>query len=372
MELQTEGDVTFLAPVAKVVSKELPVFYNPVMALNRDISVLLLKALHRKNLVIADPLAGTGIRALRFLKELPKGTVRELRVNDGNPKFPSLFKAALKRNKLSTKSVVVERREASSFLLDGPGLDYVDIDPFGSPNPFLDAACKKIGREGVLAVTATDTGALAGSFPDACRRKYWAEPLRNELMHETGIRILIRKVQLIGMQYDRALVPLFSHANDHYSRVYFHVEKSKKYVQHVLDSHGYFLVCPKCGERATLSLNRAVCTCGTQMRAAGPLWLGLLWNHGLVRRMLPLAEGTARKLVSVIHQEAHIPTVGFIDIHALCKRLKLVVPPTQAILDTLHAKKYHATLTHFSGTGIRTDAPLNEVKNVLKRLSHAV
>ncbi|MCU0373510.1 MAG: ATP-binding protein, partial [Ignavibacteria bacterium] len=42
------------------------------------------------------------------------------------------------------------------------GFDYIDIDPFGSPCPFLDAAIKRLSRGGILAVTATDTSALAG------------------------------------------------------------------------------------------------------------------------------------------------------------------------------------------------------------------
>ena len=55
---------------AKVVSKEMPVFYNPVMKLNRDISVLLLNAIDKKGLRIADILAASGIRSIRFIKEL--------------------------------------------------------------------------------------------------------------------------------------------------------------------------------------------------------------------------------------------------------------------------------------------------------------
>src|SRR3989338_3292289 len=47
-----EGRVTILAPAAQLVSKSLPVFYNPVMYLNRDLAVLLLAALNRKGLVV--------------------------------------------------------------------------------------------------------------------------------------------------------------------------------------------------------------------------------------------------------------------------------------------------------------------------------
>jgi len=369
MERLTEGRVSFFAPVSKVVSKELPVFYNPAMGINRDISVALIRALDRKNLVIADPLTGTGVRALRFLKELPAAAIDELRVNDGNPKFPALFRKQLALNKLPSKKIVAKNEDANKFLLEGPGLDYIDVDPFGSPNPFLDAACKKIARDGILAITATDTGALAGSFPDACRRKYWAEPLRNELMHEVGLRILVRKAQLVAMQYDRALVPVFSHATDHYDRIYLHAEKSKSYVKNLLDQHGYLVYCPACLNRATSRLNAAVCHCGTQMHAAGPMWLGMLWNHALVGRMITKVEGAAEKLVGTIHKEAHIPIVGFVDIHKVCKLYKLTVPKSETVINELKSRGYHATPTHFSPTGIRTDAPFEDVKDIIIRQS---
>ena len=55
-------------------------------------------------------------------------------------------------------------------------IDYIDIDPFGSPNPFLDSAIAN-KKYVYLAITSTDTSGLAGSYKNACLRKYWALPL---------------------------------------------------------------------------------------------------------------------------------------------------------------------------------------------------
>jgi tRNA G26 N,N-dimethylase Trm1 len=41
----TEGAATVRVPAAAKVSREMEVFYNPVMKLNRDITVLLLRTL---------------------------------------------------------------------------------------------------------------------------------------------------------------------------------------------------------------------------------------------------------------------------------------------------------------------------------------
>lgn len=365
MKRLTEGRVSFHAPVEKVITAAMPVFYNPVMSLNRDIAVALLQAIKKKGMFIADPLAGSGVRSLRFLKELPKSAIKKLYANDGNQKFPALFKKQLKLNKISSKQVEISNKDASLFLLENQGFDYIEVDPFGSPNPFLDAACKRLSRDGILAVTATDTGALAGSFSDACRRKYWAEPLRNELMHEVGLRILIRKCQLIGMQYDKALVPVFSHATDHYDRIYLYSEKSKDYIKTIIQQQGYIQYCANCHEHQTSGINVQKCSCGTLMRIAGPMWLGDLWNHAVVKKMLPNTTGITRKLIETIHEEADNHVVGFYDLHVLCKKLKSVVPKTETIIAHLTKQGYVATRTHFSGAGIRTNAPLRALKKLL-------
>ena len=337
-----EGNALVNVPEAKIVSKEMPVFYNPVMALNRSLAIMLLKARGRRGLQIADPLAGSGIRALRFLKELPAGTIKNLFVNDANPRFPALFRKALKQNNILPSRVIVGNTDASVFLLQHAGFDYIDIDPFGSPNPFLDAACKRIARNGILALTATDTAALTGTYPAACKRKYDSAPLRNELMHEIGIRILVRKAQLIGAQYEKALRPILCYATAHYYRVYFLCEKSKKDVDAVLSQHGMF-------------------------ETAGPLWQGRLWDATLVRKMLRQADSEEQKLLSLIAQEAAIPTIGFFDIHKECKRLHISAPKTENVMRRIRTQGYPVAQTHFSPTGVRTTIPRKEFVRLLRK-----
>src|SRR3989338_7938256 len=158
-----EGKAILKIPEIKKVSKKMPVFYNPDMSLNRDISILLLKSIKQKKLQIADLMAGTGIRTARFLLELSASKIKLLATNDANPKFKKSISKLLKQNKISTKKVVITSEDANKFLLNSAGFDYIEIDPFGSPNPYLDCAIKRLSRKGILAVTATDTSALAGS-----------------------------------------------------------------------------------------------------------------------------------------------------------------------------------------------------------------
>ncbi|MBW2984861.1 tRNA (guanine(26)-N(2))-dimethyltransferase [Candidatus Woesearchaeota archaeon] len=326
----------------KVVSKEMPVFYNPVMKLNRDISVLLLNAIDKKGLRIADILAASGIRSIRFIRELSKNKINEISINDYSKDSIKFINNNLKLNKIKNKKVRVTNEDANLFLLNSTGFDYIDIDPFGTPNPFLDSAVKRISRDGILAVTATDTAALSGTFPDACLRKYWAVPLRNELMHEVGLRILIRKVQLIGAQFDKALTPVFSYSSHHYLRVFFRCEKGKKAVDNLLAQHGYF-------------------------SRAGPMWLGKLWDSKLVINMEKInKEGSLEKFLSIIKDESKLNVIGFYDIHKICKRNRLKIPKRELIIKKIKNSGYKVSETHFNPNGLKSDISEKNLIRVIK------
>ena len=77
------------------ISKKLEVFYNPVMKLNRDASVLLLNSVEKDDMQIALPLAATGIRGIRFLLELKKSKIKTISFNDKSEEAVKLVKSNL-------------------------------------------------------------------------------------------------------------------------------------------------------------------------------------------------------------------------------------------------------------------------------------
>ncbi|MFH1064684.1 MAG: tRNA (guanine(26)-N(2))-dimethyltransferase [Candidatus Woesearchaeota archaeon] len=344
----TEATVTIDAPKEEKISADLPVFYNPVMKFNRDVSILLLKAIDNKDMQVCDLLAGSGIRSIRFLVELPKEKIKSITINDYDETSVHLIENNIKANKGKfsnrTASIEVTNNEATSLLLKSSGFDYIDIDPFGTPNPFLDVAARRMSREGILAVTATDTSSLAGSFPKACRRKYWATPDNGPLKHESGLRILIRKVQLIAAQYDKALTPIYSYSKEHYMRIFFRCNKGKAKVDDLLKQHGKF-------------------------NDAGPMWLGQLWDPKLADKIAKLAHGldydTDTKFLDMIKEESLIDIVGFHDLHVLCKKNKIPVPKFESLFKKI-ADKHKLARTHFSDYGIRSDIPEEELSRLLK------
>jgi tRNA (guanine26-N2/guanine27-N2)-dimethyltransferase len=106
-----------------------------VMKLNRDVSVLLLNSLGKKNMQIADPLAGSGIRAIRFLKELKRGTIKNISVNDLSENAARNISKNLRLNSIKEdkQKIRLSNEDANLFLLNSTGFDYIDIDPLEAP-----------------------------------------------------------------------------------------------------------------------------------------------------------------------------------------------------------------------------------------------
>jgi len=100
------------------------VFYNPIMNLNRDIAILLLQQLPPMHL--CDPLAASGVRSIRFAKELK---YKSIAINDINKKAVKSIKNNLKFNKLNNKKKLkIYNDDANLFLLNSKGFDYIAID----------------------------------------------------------------------------------------------------------------------------------------------------------------------------------------------------------------------------------------------------
>jgi len=167
-EIVQEGDVKVLVPKLKAFVKssseyapsKAPVFYNPTMEFNRDLSVLALQTYQKmleKEAFICEPLTGCGIRGIRYAKEV-KG-VKKVIINDINNRA---FRLTQKNVELNNVSQLVKvknedvNRLLSHYAAPHRRFNIIDVDPFGSPASFLDSAIRAIRNGGLLALTATD------------------------------------------------------------------------------------------------------------------------------------------------------------------------------------------------------------------------
>lgn len=147
------------------------VFYNPVMEFNRDISVLAVESYQRcvsRNLKILDAMTGCGIRGIRYAVEVNK--VAHVVLSDVQHTAIELAKRNIERNGVEDR-VEAACMDANLVLTlhntPHDRFDVVDLDPFGSPAPFLDSAIRGASNNALVLLTATDMPPLCGIRPNA-------------------------------------------------------------------------------------------------------------------------------------------------------------------------------------------------------------
>jgi len=372
-----EGQVRIKIPQFEKVTARAPVFFNPVMELNRDLSVTVLSFYQKQkgeDIAICDAFGGSGIRGIRYAQEIKNVSLAV--VNDLNPLAVKLTNENIQSNGLT--NVKACREDANLILRKYRGkFDVIDIDPFGTPAPYVESAAASLKAGGLICITATDTSALCGTYKKPCIRKYGAKPLRNEYCHETGLRILAGFMSRTFSKYKKYLNFQFSHSTEHYMRLYALVGKGAKNTDDSLEDLGYIAHCPKCLNRQVFKglapkISGECPECGEDFQVAGPLWCGEIQNSEFIQGMLDLVpdlkinrEGEVIKLLEKCEEEAGAPPT-FYDMHAICKKLKISASPREMVMENIRKKGYQVKLTHFNPNGLKTDAPLSVIEQAIK------
>lgn len=375
-----EGLTKIQFPEFDKISSDAPVFYNPHMELNRDISILALQTFQKqedRDINICDLFGGSGIRGVRYKNEIDG--VGHVFINDISETANEYERHNVELNNL--KDIEIFQHDASMFLRMHRGeFDVIDIDPFGTPSPFLDSAGYCSRRNSLLCVTATDTSALCGTYKEPCIRKYNAKPYKSEYCHETGIRILAGFVALTLAKYSKSIEVKLSHSTEHYMRSYIEVKKGSKKSDECLKNIGYISHCKHCLYREE---NKGLATstpdicpeCGEKLIQAGPLWLGEIQNEEFISKMIEESENKklntkedVLKLLESCRIEAKSPAT-FYDVHKICKILKISAPKLDLVFGNLEKEGFEAVKTHFNPLGIKTNAPLKKIKEIIKTLS---
>jgi len=361
-----------------------PVFYNPVMKLNRDIAILAIQVFQRnigRELSIAEPLAGCGVRGIRFAMEIDG--VRHVYLNDINPVAFKMARHNVEINGL-TERISLSNEDANLFMsryaAPRKRFDCIDIDPFGSPVPFLDSAVRALRDGGLLALTATDMAPLCGVHPKAAFRKYGGSPLRTEYCHEIAVRLLIGALVMAAAKHEIGVKVLFSHKSNHYIRVYASLSHGAKKADISTGKMGYILHCFNCFHREishgiASCLNEKCSECGFPLKAAGPLWLGRLSDKDFCEKIVKEAtlnrtglNGKIRKILFLIRGESTAPATYFV-IDKICDKLGLPSPPLEKVMERLAEEGFEVWATHFNTRGIKTTASAKTVIKAVRSLA---
>jgi len=355
----TEGKTTFFVPVQdnreQFPPGTAPVFFNRRMELNRDSTILLLSVLKPSDYV--DAMGATGVRGLRVANEcgIP------VTINDKDPEAIPLIEKNVARSGLP---IGVTCRDISS-LLSEQSFDAVDLDPFGTPASFVDAGVRGCRR--FLLVTATDTAPLCGAHLRAGIRRYFARPKNTAYHGEVGLRILLGFVVRETVKYDRGIEPLFCFAREHFVRLNLRITRGAQAADRTITHIGFVMQCPSCAYReeqpGMVPISATCPHCKKLLDPIGPLYLGNLFHEETLMQMQEQIAGCElgtkkelSKLLAVCHEE--LPLSSHYDYHLLAQSLAASPPPIEEVLERLRSAGYAASRTHFSGTGVKTGAPL--------------
>ncbi|MGL4669960.1 MAG: tRNA (guanine(10)-N(2))-dimethyltransferase [Methanobacteriaceae archaeon] len=305
-----EGLTKIIIPEFDKVSSKAPVFYNPVMELNRDLSILAIQTFQEelaRDIHICDVFGGSGIRGIRYKNEI--NGVEEVAVND----ISSLAIEFTKKNAITNNvEITTFQNDANITLRENRGkFDVIDIDPFGTPSYFTDSAAYSLKKDSLLCITATDTSALCGTYKEPCIRKYNAKPLKTEYCHENGIRILGGFVALTLAKYKKYMEVLFSHSSEHYMRLYLRIKKGSAATDNSLNNIGYIGHCKKCLYRETSygianPVANSCPICSDNLISIGPLWLGLIQNKNFITAMLDKIDTDNKNNINDINKNNNI------------------------------------------------------------------
>jgi tRNA (guanine26-N2/guanine27-N2)-dimethyltransferase len=358
-----EGGVDLEVPEQPEEGAGDAVFFNPVQELNRDLTVAALRAHRERNSrasTYCDATTATGVRGVRAAAD-----GWEVTCCDVDPDATALAAENLALNDLDGETVT---RDAN-VVLHERAFDVVDIDPFGTPIPFADAAFRGTGE--LLCVTATDLAPLCGAHFNSGVRSYSAVPRNTEYHGEMGVRILLAALARTAARYDVAVDPLLTHASDHYVRTYLGLDRGAQAADAALDRLGHIYHCQECLWRETergLTADPPDCcgNCGAAVQTAGPVWLGRTVEDDFLdatAAAVPDEFGTAeeaRALLETLGDELDTPT--HYDQHRLCKLWGRPATAMDDFLTDLRAVGHGASRTHYGGTTFKTTASVGEIR----------
>lgn len=347
---------------------------------------------------IIEALSASGLRAIRYGKEIPR--IKTVIAND----FSRSAVESIKQNaQFSGAGKTVKPNEGDASMLmyqhkQSP-VHVVDLDPYGSATPFMDAAVQSVRDGGLLLVTCTDLGVLAGnSYPEKCFSQYGGTTLYSDACHESGLRLVLNMVASTAAKYGRAIEPLLSLSIDFYVRLFIRVRTSPLAVKQNAANTMVVYHCNGCGTSTTQRLGKVTeranggnpkfgyakgpsvsesCQfCGTHNHIAGPMWAGPIHSDAFIDRMLgihatldPAVYKTIPRMLGMLTlARGELKDVPFyFNPQNLASVVRASCPPHRKTISALCNAGYRVSFTHALAGGLKTDAPYSVVWDILRQ-----
>ena len=400
-----------------VINKTTNVFYNPAQMINRDLSVLVMN--EHKGKTILDALSATGLRAIRYHKELDNVQVV---ANDVDVDAIKMIKDNLKLNDISEiknmdklrdvlKEYEIENTDMNELLnkeqspngieithQDAANIsrqfDIIDLDPYGTASPFIESAVKNIKKGGLLCITCTDMQTLAGGkAPESNFMKYSGMGSHSDFSHEHALRLVLKSVTDSASRYKKAIVPLLCVSIDFYIRLFVRVESSAVLAKDACANTGLCFLCTRCKWYAfqpfatknvkckyfpaTLSVSKECPECEHDLQISGPVYLGPIHDKPFINNLVTELNNKESKLkfdpviskrilgiLTALTEEVDAPL--YLRMKGLGKVWRGQMPKTIKVRNAIFNAGYNASPSHIGGDCIKTDMPLSKVYDIYR------
>ncbi|CAL9730140.1 tRNA (guanine(26)-N(2))-dimethyltransferase, mitochondrial [Monosporozyma unispora] len=427
-----EGQAEILFP------KKETVFYNPIQQFNRDLSVTCIKAwdnlygqkineneLKYKNkkrrklangdaidtskdsnyIKILEALSATGLRAIRYAHEIPH--VKQIIANDLLPAAVESIGRNIQYNEVEDK-VTANKDDANVLMYRNKAQNtkyhVIDLDPYGTVTPFVDAALQTIEEDGLMLVTCTDLSVLAGNgYPEKCFALYGGvNMVSHESTHESALRLVLNLLNQSAAKYKKTVTPLLSLSIDFYVRVFVKVKTSPIEVKDLQSKTMITYHCSQCGSFQNQHLGRKSerdgkkklkkivkysvaqgppvdrkCKfCGGTHHLAGPMYGGALHNEEFINEVLRINKeehkddtyGTRKRIEGMLTLAKNelSDSPFYFSPNWVSSILKIQVPPLKKVSAGLGSLGYDCSMTHAQPSSLKTNAPWEAIWYVLK------
>jgi tRNA (guanine26-N2/guanine27-N2)-dimethyltransferase len=269
---------------------------------------------------VLDALSATGLRALRYAKEIP--FVTSITANDLSADAVASIVNNVTYNGLDESKVIKPTTgnaiaHMANVMSSESHQKYtvIDLDPYGTAIPFLDTAVQAVANGGLLCVTCTDASVFNSvGFLEKTYSQYGGLPIKGDSYAEGGLRLILNSIAVAAGKYGIAMEPLLSLSIDFYARVFVRLRRSPSEVKLQASKTMVVYSCDAgCGAWKTQPFVRSqprlarngdvnykhtaslaptaspLCEhCGFKTHLAGPMYAGPLHNPEFVQSILDL------------------------------------------------------------------------------------
>ncbi|KAM8772708.1 tRNA (guanine(26)-N(2))-dimethyltransferase [Acanthopagrus schlegelii] len=339
-----------------------------------------------RGLRVLEGLAASGLRSVRFALEVPG--LQSVTANDFSTKAAALIARNAQYNGVS-HLLQASCRDASMLMYEMRGkkerYDVIDLDPYGSPASFLDAAVQAVSEGGLLCVTCTDMAVMAGNSGETCYSKYGSVSIKSKYCHEMALRIILHSLDQRAGVYQRYIQPLLSVSVDFYIRVFVRVFTGQVKVKNSASKQALVYNCVGCGSFHLQRMGRRTINgkhtkyssatgppvgpecehCGQRHQLGGPMWAEPIHDLPFVQKVLsavsgnPSRFGTSKRIegmLSMVTEELEdVPLYYTVD--SLSSTVHCNTPSLLQFRSALLHAGHRVSLSHACKNAVKTDAP---------------